>query len=99
MIAAGRAATSRRKSSVASTLPPSPRPPAGVYRSRTLSDSGLEGAAEDASEKKGVEAPCWYEWIVLDCHHGEQMMVQKYLGIMLEKAIEQSTVEEDYDST
>ena len=95
--------SSRRRSSIASAVPPSPRPPVGVYRSRTMSDSGVEGVSHHTesiiSTSKGAAAPCWYEWIVFDCHHGEQMMVQKFLGIMLEKAIEQSTADEDdYES-
>lgn len=78
----------------------SPRPPAPVFRERTESldevDEVFGIVLPKIETPKNLPPSCWFEWIVLDCAHGEQMMVPKYLEVILEKAIERSTYNPDW---
>lgn len=71
----------------------SPRPPAPVYRGRTESfndDNAVLSKKGDPIRNPSPPSACWFEWTVFDCAHGEQMMVPKYLQIILEKTLERS---------
>jgi hypothetical protein len=66
-----------------------------VHRSRN--DSKTEDEVSYFKNVAAVKqpAPSWFEWTILDCSHGEQMMVTKFIDIIVQKSIEQSTKYED----
>ena len=72
----------------------SPRPPAPVYRGRDVSidesDKRMFTFTNDDENTNSAPPACWFEWTVFDCAHGEQMMVPKFLQIILDKVQERS---------
>ncbi len=78
-----------------------PKPPVAVFRSRTMSVNDLhsENPVDINSNRSENSKPaaCWYEWTIFDCAHGEQMMVPKFLNIIIEKVKERSNLH-DHDA-